>query len=231
MNMDKFKRYIRLSFSAFILLMLIGSNVRAQTWGEFFKQKKTQKKYLLNQIAALQVYIGYARKGYELVGDGLGTLRDISNGEFSLHGAFISSLRQVSTAVRNDVRIAEIISMQLSVLRISGNWGNHALLSTEHRDYISGVRENLRGICLEELEELLLVITAGKVEMSDDERLRRIAGLYGSMILHLAFARKFSAELDLLNRVRENELLELEQIKDHYEERYGERYGELYEEH
>lgn len=221
--MDKYKKYLRLSLSVFMLLLLVCTDLRAQTWAEFFKQKKTQKKYLLHQIAALQVYIGYARKGYELVGNGLETVRDISNGELGLHNAFIRSLRQVSPAVRNDVRVAEFLSMQLSVLRITGSWGDHELLSDENRDYISAVGGNLRGKCLDDLEELLLVVTAGKLEMDDQERLRRIAVLYESMNLHLGFTREFTAQVNLLVSSRQRELLELEQMEDHYGERYEER--------
>ncbi|MCH5688762.1 conjugal transfer protein TraI [Niabella sp. W65] len=45
-----------------LLVVSAGSNLQAQTFAEWFQQKKTQKKYLLQQIAALQVYIGYAKK-------------------------------------------------------------------------------------------------------------------------------------------------------------------------
>lgn len=208
-------------FSGFLVLLLVFvfsvSEVSAQTWGEFFNQKKTQKKYLLNQIAALQVYIGYARKGYELVGNGLQTVRDISNGEFSLHHAFISSLKQVSPAVRKDVRIAEIIGMQLSVGKLSGGWDRFELLTLENRSYISGVRENLRGQCMDLLEELVMVITAGKVEMGEEERMRRVGELYQTMGEHYGFAREFTAEVNLLVGSREWELSELEQMKKHYE--------------
>ena len=34
----------------------------AQTWEEWFEQKETQKKYLRQQIAALTVFLDYAKK-------------------------------------------------------------------------------------------------------------------------------------------------------------------------
>ena len=40
------------------LLGMLATTTQAQTFAEWFKQKKTQKKYLVQQIAALQVYIG-----------------------------------------------------------------------------------------------------------------------------------------------------------------------------
>lgn len=57
-----------------LLLSGFSGTVQGQTWGEFFQQKKTQKRYLLQQIAALQVFIGQAKKGYDLVGSGLRTI-------------------------------------------------------------------------------------------------------------------------------------------------------------
>ena len=50
--------------------------------------KKTQKKYLLQQIAALKVYISYAKKGYNIVSSGINTIRDIKKGELNLHNNF-----------------------------------------------------------------------------------------------------------------------------------------------
>ena len=49
-----------------IIIMLLGmlvTGVKAQTFAEWFQQKKTQKIYLLEQIAALQIYTGYLQKG------------------------------------------------------------------------------------------------------------------------------------------------------------------------
>lgn len=210
----------RLSVALCVLLLMFGflSPLKAQTWGEFFRQKKTQKKYLLTQIAALQVFIGQARKGYELVGNGLQTVKDMANGEFRLHEAFISSLKQVSPAVQADVRIAEMISMQLSVLRRSGSWTDHELLSTANRVYISGVRANLRSACLDLVEQLLLVVGSGRLELGDQERLRRIGELYQSMQEHYSFANAFTVEVEMLVRSRERELKQLQQIEKNYED-------------
>ena len=49
-----------------MLFAIISTGTRAQTFAEWFRQSATQKKYLLQQIAALQVYIGYVQKGYSI---------------------------------------------------------------------------------------------------------------------------------------------------------------------
>jgi hypothetical protein len=51
-------------------------------------KKKTQKKYLLQQIAALQVYFGYAKKGYSFVSSDTKTIRDIKKGDPKINNTF-----------------------------------------------------------------------------------------------------------------------------------------------
>jgi hypothetical protein len=49
---------------------------------EWTRQKKTQIKYLLQQIAANKVYIEYIEKGYNIARKGLQTIHDIKKGDF-----------------------------------------------------------------------------------------------------------------------------------------------------
>lgn len=173
-----------------------------QTWSEWFKQKKTQKRYLLEQIAALKVYAGYLKKGYEIVDGGLSTVRDITRGEFSLHNAFISSLKQVSPAIRNDVRVAEIIALQINILGSFAEVKGSEYLSAEDLAYIRLVQGAVTLDCFNELEELLLVVTSGKLEMKDDERLERLAKVYENMLDKSAFVRDFCGNVAGLMRQR-----------------------------
>jgi hypothetical protein len=46
-----------------IVLFAIRKSLYSQTADERVNQKATQKKYLLQQIVALQIYVGYAMKG------------------------------------------------------------------------------------------------------------------------------------------------------------------------
>lgn len=177
-----------------ILVLLVPLYGSAQTFGEFFNQKKTQKRYLLEQIAGLQVYLEYAKKGYELVGSGLQTVRDITGGEFSLHNLFISSLKKVSPFVRNNAKVAEIVACQLGVMR-AFDIRDKDLLPVSSQVYILQVKDHLLDDCLKDLEELLLVVTAGKVEMSDARRLERLDKVQRSMMDKYAFAEDFSAEV------------------------------------
>lgn len=192
-----------------LLMLMVNASLSssAQTFGEFFNQKKTQKRYLLEQIAALQVYLGYAKKGYELVGSGLQTVRDISSGEFSLHNVFISSLKKVSPFVRNHSKVAEILALQLAINRAFRGVSGKELLSVENQLYILDVRDHVLEECFIDLEELLLVVTAGKVEMNDAQRLERLDKVCQSMCDKYAFVEDFTAQVKLLisGRITEQE--------------------------
>lgn len=190
-------------------LLVLAVPVRAQTWGEFFNQKKTQKRYLLEQIAALEVYAGYLKKGYQIVDGGISTVRDITRGEFSLHNAFISSLKQVSPAIRKDVRVVEIIALQVDILREFGGIKENALLSAGDLAYIRLVQAELTADCFADLEELLLVVTSGKLEMEDDERLERLGKVYERMLDKSAFTQDFCGNAAQLIRQRSAEQQEI----------------------
>jgi hypothetical protein len=209
-------RWVIVFLAGVLLITATAPRCSAQTWGEIFNQKKTQKKYLLNQIAALQVYLGYARKGYDVVSSGLDAVRDISSGEFNLHSAFISGLKKVSPAVRNDTRVAEIIAMQLSILKGFARIKGGDLLSPDQVIYVAEVANGVIAECYQDLSELLLVVSSGKLELNDQQRLERLGGIHERMADKSAFAQSFSGEVSLLIRQKSIEQQSLEKLRRYY---------------
>ena len=86
---------------------------------EWFQQKETQKKYLLQQIAALEIYYDYAKKGYDIASKELGIIRQIKDGDFNLHRDFFNALQRVNPAIANWSRVGEIINLQVKILNTS----------------------------------------------------------------------------------------------------------------
>lgn len=213
--------YIKLVRTAFVGLVLIAwvHSAHAQTWSEWFSQKKTQQKYLLEQLAALKLYAGYLKKGYDIGNSGLSFIKGAAKGEFDLHGAFFASLKAVSPAVSKDVKIAEIIEMQLSIGKAFGSLKSIDGLSPTSFGYVELVRENLLSECSTDLEELLLIITSGKVEMGDEERIMRIDQIYQSMQGKRTFALQFVGAARSLASQRNNELKSLKAMEVWYENR------------
>ncbi len=191
------------------VIFSVVSVCNAQTWGEWFQQKKTQQKYLIQQIAALQVYLSYVEKGYGIAKKGLDVIQEFKNGEFNLHETFFNSLKAVNPTVKNAAEVAEIIALQLSIV----SQFKHAIKTYKQSDqfsndeliYINNVYANLTNYCLKDIDALMVVITNDSLQMGDDERMQQINIIYADMEDKNSFAQHFtnSAKLLVNQKVRE----------------------------
>lgn len=198
--------------SLLFLFMILFANelCQAQTFDEWFRQKATQKKYLINQIAALQVYLNYVQKGYVIAQEGLTVISRIKQGDLDLHRNFFSSLKGVNTKINSFSRVADIVSLQLKVMQIykqvRKQINNGNLFGEKEMEYIFMVFQNVLGDCTRIVIELTAVVTANSLEMKDDERLERIDALYTSMQDSYTFSKSFELEIRLLCIQRKKEV-------------------------
>lgn len=164
-------------------------------------QAKQRKEHLL-QIAALQVYIDYAKKGYSTVSKGLNFIGDAKRGEVNLHGAYFTSLLKINPSVRNYYKAAEIIAMQFKIMKIYKK--SYADLKTadlfhgSEMDYIERSFKKLLENCSDTLDHLLVLTTDSKLELKDDQRIQRIDELHKTMLEDYNFCVSFSGDLKLL---------------------------------
>ncbi len=110
------KNYVKTGIILLLLLTALITSAKAQFLGGFFNQGATQKDYLLQQIAALQVYDGYLQKGYNIAKDGTCAISTIKNGDLNLHTGHIDSLKIVSTRVRNYSKVKGTIQQQQQIV-------------------------------------------------------------------------------------------------------------------
>ncbi|EHQ26173.1 hypothetical protein [Mucilaginibacter paludis] len=200
-----------------LALVCCSSLSRAQTFAEWFKQTSTQKKYLLQQIAALQVYTGFLEKGYTIAKSGLGTIKDITSGEFDLHSLYISSLKRVNPVIRNDKRVDRILSMQTELLKRFNELDGLDVLPADNKSYIGSVKQTITDLCRKDLDELELVIISGKLEMTDDERLERLGKVYESTLDKYAFTQQFTAGVTLLVIQVRQQQSDTQNVRRYYE--------------
>jgi hypothetical protein len=201
------------------LLVVCGlapSAARAQTYNELFRQKRTQEKYLLKQLAYLQLYAGYVKKGYEVVGSGLNTIKGITSGEFGLHEAFFASLLLVNPLIKKDYRVFEIASMQVKIVRAFAGM-LRVELDEANLDYVRSVRDGVMAECSKDLDELLLVVTASKVEMSDEQRLSRLEKVHAASLEKLEFVYGFYVEVQQLVEAKKSERDAIKGLRRLYE--------------
>jgi multidrug efflux pump subunit AcrB len=185
-----------------ILILFTFKVSSAQTFDEWFEQKKTQKKYLIEQIAAFKIYLGYVEEGYSIARKGLTTISNIKKGDFNLHNDFFSSLKSVNPTIRNYSKVAEIIAFQVKIIQSYKQTYKYVksinLYSPAEIDFIYRVFTNLINNSSDDLDELITVITANELEMKDDERLKRIDAVYASIQDKYAFAKSFGDEAKVL---------------------------------
>lgn len=197
------------------LFAFLSSN--AQTADEWLNQNSTQKKYLLQQIAALKVYLGYAKKGYTIVTSGVTTIRNIKNGDLNLHRDFFNRLKNVNPAIRKYAKVADIIAYQVKIIKQTKitiqQIRETKQFAEAELDHCKQVFDNLLNECMKTVEELILVTTSGKLEMKDDERLKRIDRLYADVQDKYSFACSFSEDMGLLAVQRLGEQMEINRSK------------------
>lgn len=199
-----------------IILLLFSLSSQAQTWDEIFKQKKTQKKYLLQQILAMKIYAGYLKDGYDIATQGINSIKAFSNGEFTLHSDFFNSLEMVSPVIRENKKIADIVGWQISIKKefnLIAKVGSDA----HHNPYVENVKVEVFKQCDFDLDELLLLISTGELEMSDDERLKRLEKIHQRMQDKFQFTRSFISQIKILDQQIEQEKRNLEKSLDLYQ--------------
>ena len=204
------------------LIVLFGSIVSlyAQTYDEWFRQKKTQLTYLAQQIAAYQVYADYLNKGYDIAKQGLTAISDLKNGEFNLHQAFFSSFSKINPAIQHYSRIADIITLQAAVLAEykSGykNAQQSQMLNSNEIEYIYSVFTALLDDCANDIALLISLTTDNQLQLHDDERLQRIDAIYNDMQSKYLFAKSFNNESTTLVISRQKEQSETSKLKTLY---------------
>lgn len=163
----------------------------------------------IEKLSQFKKILSDMKKGYELLSGGYKTVKDMTEGNFSLHKTFLDALMQVSPAVKNYKRVAEIVEYQISIVKESRNGMNRFIksgnFSGQEINYFEKVYGNLLNQSLRNLDELTMVITADKLRMSDDERLKAVDDIYEQMQDKLLFLRNFNTTSNVLALQRSKE--------------------------
>jgi hypothetical protein len=196
-----------------LIIFVLSVQLKAQGLSNFFSQKEADIKYMLQQIAALQVYIGYTEKGYSIAQKGLTFIGDLKRGEFDLHSAFFSSFSAVNPSIKNYAKVADIISYQLSIVSSFKKILQLKNMSPAEVTYLNTVYNNMSDACSKSLTDLINVITDNTYQMTDNQRVGRIDAIYSDMQNKYAFTQSFTSDANLLAAQRQNELFETQFLK------------------
>lgn len=173
------------------------------------------QKRMLEQIAKLQIQIANVKRGYDIAKDGLNTITKWTNGEFDLHKAHFKSLKNVNPNIRDSEKPRACRELYKEIVNGVANALNDAQSSgmfvVQEIEYFRGVCDKLFQDCLETLDNLKMVTSDGQVEMTDDQRMKRVNEYYEQMQEHYAFAVAFCTDMKALEHARRKHKEDVEQ--------------------
>ena len=174
----------------------------------------------IEKLAQLRQILQNMYEGYEVLYKGYTTIKDISEGSFSLHKTFLDRLLEVSPAIKRYKKVAGILSYQASLVRqYQQAWNafrSSGVFTPGEITYIGKVYRNLLGKSAQSLDDLFLIITAGHLRMGDEERLAAIDRIYEEVKDQYAFLKTFTNSTGLLSLQRKKEKSETNRLKKLY---------------
>jgi len=172
---------------------------------EIWRQKKTQRKYLTQQIALLKTYTEFLKKGYEVAQKGLNLIGAIKDGDFEQHKSYFASLKAVKPAIRDYSRVQLIASQldnaQFIVDKILNGPYREEFTPDEWQEVIQAcslIQDESTSI----KNDLALVLTSEELQMTDDQRLQRIDHLSEEMSSVYSGSRELHSSVESLWRAR-----------------------------
>jgi hypothetical protein len=171
----------------------------------------------IEKLAQLKGILNDMYKGYEILSEGYGAIKDISEGNFNLHNDFLNGLLEVNPVVKNYKRVADIFYYETLIVKTAGtavkNFQASDMFSEDELDYMGTVYNNLLDASAKNVEDLLTIITAQQLRMSDEERLAGIDRIYDEVQDKLLFLQHFNGGTSVLAAQRKNELWNIQKDK------------------
>jgi len=172
------------------------------------------------KLSELKSILTDMKQGYQIISAGYETVKDIASGNFSLHQAFLDALLAVSPAVKNYQRIKDIVNAQLELVKeyqqFNTQFNADKNFSPDEITYLGLVYGNLINQSASSLSELIMVITANQLRMSDAERLNAIDRIYSDMQNKLTFLRSFNMQAASLSVQRSAETNDISTVRNLY---------------
>jgi hypothetical protein len=190
---------------------------RAQSTGDLVQQLLLDVK----KLTELKTILQDMKKGYVILDKGYTEIRDLAQGRFNLHKAFLDALLAVSPSVRNYHRVGAIVDdgydLVMEVRQAKQEAYAGGLFTMRELGYFDGMYSTLYKRSLQSLDELTMVITDGELRMSDAQRLRSIDRVYADITGQLKAVRQLRSEVSLQMAQRQHEKNELNLLRTLYD--------------
>jgi hypothetical protein len=152
----------------FLCVFAFCLRVSAQT------QELEQLKLDLEKLAQFKLMLSQAKSGYQTLMNGYNSVRDIGKSNFNLHQQYLDQLLQVSPEVKNSPIVQRVLVSKQQVIAdykslLSRMQTNGVFAADEVNEVVKSVG-SIGEIVNADTELLILVLTPGKLRMSDAER-------------------------------------------------------------
>lgn len=199
-----------------ILLGCIGATQQAKAQAQELEELALD----IQKLAALKSILTEMYDGYKILTTGYNAVKDITQGNFSMHKLFLDGLLTVSPTVKKYIRIVDIINSQLTIVTeyktALAHFRGIQLFNNSDINYLQSVYSNVFNRSLQNLDELLMIITDNKLRASDAERMSAIDRIYKDMEDKLEFLRQFDNNAGLLATQRQKALEENQSLQRLY---------------
>lgn len=201
-----------------ILFLLLGLAFSRQA----FSQATEAQQLLLNweKLRQLEEILDNMYKGYKILDKGYTTIKKIAEGNYTIHELFIDGLMMVNPSIRNYKRIPFIIDYQKLLLkeyqRAYNRFKRDPNFTIEELEYLGNVYKFLFDASLRNIDELMMIITATKLSMSDDERMQAIDRIFFDMEDKVIFLRTFNNNTQLLAIQRARSMNDVRTLRQLY---------------
>lgn len=189
-------------------------------FGEVQGQSQEVKQLMLNveKLSQLKNILQDMKRGYSIVSDGYRQVKNIAEGNFSLHEVFLDGLMVVSPEVKKYRRVADIISAQKAIVseyrKSFKRLASANVLASGELEYISRVYAGLFEGSMDNLDELAMVITSSRLRMDDQQRLEAIDRVFLEVSGKLEFLRAFNRDASVLLALRKREAAGVKSVQD-----------------
>ncbi|NCI51302.1 TerB family tellurite resistance protein [Sediminibacterium roseum] len=195
----------------YVLLVLVFFRSSAQV------RELEQLALNIQKLAQLKAMYQSMVNGYHTLLKGYDLVINVSKGNFDLHKNHLDGLMAVNAPVKNYGKIEYISATQELLIKdnragylrcVASKAFSLTELSARQSEGFKLLNESVK-----HLDELLLVVTPGKLRMSDAERIAAIDRIGDSMANLLAEARKLNAANDALMVLRGQRQKDVKEMK------------------
>ena len=165
-------------------------------------QEAVQLALNIQKLLQLKKILENMYTGYKILTEGYNKVKGIAEGNYKIHEAFMDGLMAVNPKVKGYKRVIDIIEYQKKILQeykvAYRRFSSSEQFSPEELEYLSKVYFNLSKVSIENVNALIMIITANKLRMNDGERLQGIDGLFEQVQDQLVFLRQFNSQTAIL---------------------------------